>query len=76
LNELDGTLSLIKSAMIYKNYNFEVIFAENYMEVTAMRKARQRVRDDTEIDYSSMLKKVSKELDKEEFIRRIVSIQA
>jgi hypothetical protein len=74
LNELDGTLCLLKSAMLYKNLEFEVIFAENYMEVNAMKKAKQRARDETEIDYSAMLKKIAKELDKEEFIKRVTTV--
>ena len=38
MNEIDGTLSLIKSAMIYKGYNFDIIFAENFLEVNALKK--------------------------------------
>jgi hypothetical protein len=64
--------------MIYKGLSFDIIFAENYAEVEAMKKAhlRSRARDDVEIDFNAMLKKRQKKIEKEEFISRVVTIQA
>jgi len=33
LNEVDGTFSLLKTAMIYKQMTFDEIFAQEYMVV-------------------------------------------
>jgi hypothetical protein len=81
INEIDGTLNLIKAALIYKGIDFGVIFAENNLDEDDKKKGRGRRNVKSQkpqgfVDVSNHYTRFAQQLVKTEFISRVMQLNA